>query len=147
MGYAQEELEAVSFTVLENADPDLLEAKEIDCADGVELNWACRQLPPHCPDSMGETLNDWLPDIRHAVVHRYKFTSLAACKTMHEAAVFAKTMGYEALGRRFEDITREMDWCRVEMDQRSIGPHDDPQVQEDLKKLISGRLQGVLKAC
>ena len=34
MGYAQEELEAVSFTVLEKSDPDLLEAKDIDCADG-----------------------------------------------------------------------------------------------------------------
>ena len=111
----------------------------------VELNWACRQLPPHCPDSVSETLNDWIPDIRHAFVHRYKFSARAACKTVYEAAVFAKTMGYEALGRRLEDITREMDWCRVEMQKRSIGPSNH-LLEQDLKKMISERLQGVLKA-
>ena len=111
----------------------------------VELNWACRQLPPHCPDTVSETLNDWIPDIRHAFVHRYKFSARAACKTVYEAAVFAKSMGYEALGRRLEDITREMDWCRVEMEKRSVDqPNHLPE--QDLKRLISERLQGVLKA-
>lgn len=146
MGYAQEELEAISFTILENSDPNLLTAKEIDCAEGVELNWACRQLPPHCPASMSETLNHWLPDIRHAFVHRHKFSALAACKTMYEAAIFAKTMGYDDLGRRFEDIVREMDWCRVEMDKGSIGSEKDFPEDLKIKKMVGGRLQGVLKA-
>lgn len=91
---------------------------------------------------MSETLNDWLPDIRHAYVHRYKFSALAVCKTVYEAAVFAKSVGYEALGRRIEDIAAEMDWCRVEMEKRS----GDLPGEEEVKKMVSGRLQGVLKA-
>ncbi|KAG6999479.1 hypothetical protein G7Y79_00034g069020 [Physcia stellaris] len=144
MGYAQEELEAISFTILQKSDPSLLTAKEIDCAEGVELHWACRNLHPHCPASMSETLNHWLPDIRHAFVHRHKFSALAACKTMYDAAIFAKTMGYDDLGRSFDHIVREMDWCRVEMNKGSTGSDED--LPEDLKKMISGRLQGVLKA-
>ncbi|KAL8783203.1 MAG: hypothetical protein Q9195_009451 [Heterodermia aff. obscurata] len=138
MGFAQEELEAVSFAILEARGPEHLSAKDIDCADGVELNWACRQLPPYCPENMAETLNDWLPDIRHAFVHRYRFSALAACKTMYEAAVFAKEMGYPALGARFETIAKEMDWCRLEMMEKGE--------EEECKIMVSERLQGVLKA-
>lgn len=94
---------------------------------------------------MGPTLNDWLPDIRHAAVHRHRFSALAACKTIAEAAIFATTMGDRALGRSLEIIAREMDWCRAEMD-KYHGGDTTSRAKEEVEEEVKARLKGVLKA-
>lgn len=113
--YAADECEIISFDVLQKHEPALLEERDIDCAEQVELNWSCKRLPPFCPKTLEECLQDWLPDIRHASVHRNKMTALAACRTIYEAANFATTMGYEEVGRKLISIATEMDWCRSGM--------------------------------
>ena len=144
-GFAARVLEHICFCILQDFAPHCLENEDIECAEQLELNRACKDLLHlDATASLRNTLTGWLPDIRHASVHRNKMTALAACKTFHEAARFATTMGFEEEGGQFESIATEMDWCRAEMEKRKINLHKD--LPQALKSIISQRLQGVLEA-
>ena len=83
----------------------------------LELNFACRKLLEYCPqlDIDWKALNDWIPDLRHAVVYRDRMTATAACKTVHEAGQFALSVGEVQVGRKCEFIAMGMDMERREM--------------------------------
>ena len=145
IGFTAKALEAICFGILQEFAPHFLENEDIECAEQLELNRACKDLlHVSAVASLRDTLNGWLPDIRHAAVHRNKMTALAACKTLYEAARFANTMGYEEEGRQLESIATEMDWCRAEMDKTEAKLHKD--LPQPLKSIISQRLQGALEA-
>lgn len=48
MKYVAEELEAISFDILQQFAPALLEGQGFECKEQIELNWACRQFAYHC---------------------------------------------------------------------------------------------------
>lgn len=159
VNYAAKELESISFTILQENDPAILERKQKEYPEQVELSWTSMQLYSHypvleepnpkpspewLPDILREPLRDWVPDIRHLNVHRNDITALAACKTFNEAAKFASTMGFEELGHKLRSFATEMDWCRSQMVKSNTLLHKD--LPEDLKAEISQRLTAVLKA-
>lgn len=154
VNYAAEELEHISFTILQKNDPAVLEEYEKEYPEQVELSWTSMQLyrrypvlrdpgPEWLPDILRETIRDWLPDIRHLNVHRNKITALAACKTFNEAAKFASAMKFEELGRKLKSFAIEMDWCRSQMVKSNVLLHKN--LSEDLKAEISKRLRAVPK--
>ena len=144
-GFAAKSLEVICFNILQEYAPQTLENDDIECAEQLELNRACKDfIHVNTTAPVRDILKDWLPDIRHASVHRNKMTALAACKTFYEAARFAHDMGYEEESRVFQSIATEMDWCRAKMEKTGMVLHKD--LPEPLKSTISQRLQGVLEA-
>lgn len=137
-----EEMEKVTFDTLEAKAPSLLEGKEIDCKEMLELNWACKVLPKYCPEIDCQSMTDWVPDIRHAVVHRNKMTATAACRTIEEAAKLADTLGHVITGDKLHTIAREMDWCRTQMKNSDV--KIEKEMPLDLKEAIVEHLSGVL---
>jgi len=146
MKYVAEELEAISFDILRHFAPALLEEQGFECKEQIELNWACRQFAYHCTgiEIDLQSLTDWIPDIRHAAVHRHQMTALAACKTIHEAANLAFSLGSEEVGDKLQMIALEMDWARCEMIKH--GALNDKMLPADVKQAVVDRLRGAISA-
>jgi len=146
MKYVAEELEAISFDILQQFAPALLEEQGFECKEQIELNWACRQFAYHCTgiEIDLQSLTDWIPDIRHAAVHRHQMTALAACKTIHEAANLAVSLGSKEVGDKLQAIALEMDWARCEMIKH--GALNDKQLPADVKQAVVDRLRGAITA-
>lgn len=146
MKYVAEELEAISFDILQQFAPALLEEQGFECEEQIELNWACRQFAYHCTgiEIDLQSLTDWIPDIRHAAVHRHQMTALAACKTIHEAANLAFSLGSEEVGDKLRMIALEMDWARCEMIKH--GALNDKMLPADIKQAVVDRLRGAISA-
>ena len=140
--YAQEELESICFEILQSRAPAVLDKKDIECKEMLELNWACRKLPEYCPDIDRRSLCDWIPDIRHAAVHRDKMTATAACKTLDEAAKLAFSLNFDKIADKLRKIATEMDWARCEM--KNKGALTIKDLDKDVKEAIENRLMGVL---
>ena len=155
ISYATKELERISFAILQENDPAVLDEYDKEVPEQVELSWTSMQIYGHypalpepspvwLPDMLRGPIRDWLPDIRHLNVHRNKITALAACKTFNEAAKFASTMKFEELGRKLKSFAVEMDWCRAQMVKSDILLHKN--LPRDLKAEINQRLTAVLNA-
>jgi len=146
MKYAAEELESICFDILEQFAPALLEEKGFECKEQVELNWACRQFPHHGTgiDIDFQSLTDWIPDIRHAAVHRHQMTALAACKTIYEAANLAFSLGYNKVADKLRIMALELDWARCEMIKH--GALNDKELPADVKQAVVTRLRGAITA-
>ena len=139
-----EELESICFEILQEKAPILLGEQDIECKEMLELNWACKKLPQYCFGIDRQSLCDWIPDIRHAAVHRNRMTATAACKTVDEAAKLASFLGYDKIGAKLRAIAAEMDWARCEMTKNGALTHKE--LPKDVKKTVEDKLVGVLAA-
>ena len=110
----------------------------------LELNAACKMLPQYYPDIDRQSMTDWIPDIRHAVVHRNRMTAVAACRMIWEAASFADALDDPQSGNSLRTIAEEMDWCRMEMKKNDVV--SEQELSTELKTTIEDRLTGVLAA-
>ena len=136
--YVQEELEGICFEVFQKHCPDFLEEKELDCKEMIELNWACKQLSTLEIEIDRKSLCDWIPDIRHAAVHRSRITATAACRLIDEAAKLAFSLGYDQVGEKIKMIATEMDWARCEI--KKNGALTVADLSKDIKEAVEGSL-------
>lgn len=124
----------------------MLEVEQWECKQSVELNVACRVLPPHTAGYSIDFLNliDWVPDIRHHAVHRKKMTALAACRTVYEGARFATSLGYKKVGDKLMAISLDMDWARCEMIKHNA--LNDKDLPEKVRAAVVARLESSIAA-
>ncbi|KAL8691917.1 MAG: hypothetical protein Q9218_002946 [Villophora microphyllina] len=140
--FVADALEGIFFEIFEEKGSTLLEEKEIECKEQLELNWGCRHLPQYAPNIDRESLNDWIPDIRHHAVHRNKMTATAACRTISEAGKLASSLGHHTTGHHLHYLASEMDQVRRQM--KEAGALTDKDLPVEIKKGLLGRLTTAL---
>jgi len=103
--------------------PDLLEQRQWDCPEAIELNkWTyvvvkrLKKLPSHCFGNMGNEPSMSLAnvlvsinDLRHAAVHRIRTTAMGISEMIRSAARFACALGGSAWEKQLKELQQELD--------------------------------------
>jgi len=103
--------------------PDLLEQRQWDCPEAIELNtWTIvvvkrlKKLPSHCFGHLGSKPSIPLAkvlmsihDLRHAAVHRIRTSAKGISEMIRSATRFARALGGSVWEKQLEELQRELD--------------------------------------
>jgi len=116
-------LEECCYAFTEQWLPDVLEQRQWDCPEAIELNtWTyvvskrLKKLPSHCFGDLGSEPSMSLSkvlisinDLRHAAVHRVRTTAKGISEMIRSATRFACALGGSAWEKQLAELQQEID--------------------------------------
>jgi len=139
-------LEECCYAFTEQWLPDLLEQRQWDCPEAIELNtWTIvvvkrlKKLPSHCFGHLGSKPS--IPvakvlmsihDLRHAAVHRIRTSAKGISEMIRSATRFARALGGSVWEKQLEELQRELDgkiWA-MELNKNFLETKHETELQD-----------------